>query len=153
MLLWSQKTYASILNNWGCCLWNFVLETSVGLGARVCIGCHNRGWIPSLHKASRGASLSFIIVCRPRSLARKVAPKKGSTDRWLKKNCTWNGEAEDFTLPIAVRWVPRRSQPSAPKGLHACLPHEVDRWRRSRFSMPPYQFRDVNCISTEDGSL
>eukprot|EP00438_Fugacium_kawagutii_P016505 Skav226384 [mRNA] locus=scaffold1028:952:4557:- [translate_table: standard] len=40
-----------------------------------------------------------------------------------------------------------------PAGLAECSPHEVARWKAHDHRFPPYQYRDVHCVSTPTGEL
>lgn len=40
-----------------------------------------------------------------------------------------------------------------PAGLKECLPHELVRWQNHQHRFPPYQYRDLHCVTTGAGEL
>ena len=56
-------------------------------------------------------------------------------------------------LPTFTTSRPRDSPGNRPAGLWQCEEHELTRWREDKHRFPPYVYRDVHCLSNEQGEL
>ena len=88
-----------------------------------------------------GGEKSFLRVTNP---SRDREPIEEFLDEGVTK-------VSASPFPTFVRWISRTKPPPDPAGIEGCDSETLQKWERSGFAMPPYQFKREKGVVAADG--